>query len=209
MTKDEAILVLGINSDDSVSDRYEEEIFKLIQVFLKDPVVPALAEGRKKKIIQLKEARNILLKAGNETPETENLHVGKTELNNDLITDFTLEKRWKEMFLQYDRNKAKVRKETVSTYDADNLCFWADQLVRNERMYAGILFEFTGHLSVGTEGKLSESVPVPEILKECENLLNRGVITDELDSFKNITDNLSIFSLSKEIARIRKLNESF
>jgi hypothetical protein len=205
MTNEEAKTVLGIENGEDVSDRYEEEIFKLIQVFLKDPVIPSLANGRKKKMIHLQEASNFLL----EDADISEVNA-KPELNEmDFLLDFISEKGWKEFFLRYDRNKAIIRKEIAGSFKANILCFWVDLLVQNEMRYAKRLQVVINPVLPTTEGKLSEHVPVPDLLKECENLLHKEVITEQLESFKNITDNLSIFSLSKEFARIRKLNESF
>lgn len=196
MTLSEAKLILETEGTDldEVKDRYEESVFRQVQIFLKDPVIPSLVDSRLKK---MKDASDAFLF----------FHPENDYLGSDAEEPSSLKSinNWKEFWEVYENNKAMLRKRIAGSYLYSDLEKQLHFLTKNELEYAGILICFSDGIPLMEDAKISEAVQAVEILKECESLRDRGLIDSSLDSLKNISDNFATFNLSKEVNRLRKL----
>src|SRR5688572_21321049 len=83
---------------DEVKDRYEESVFRQVQIFLKDPVIPSLVDSRLKKMKDASDAF-LLLHPENDYPESEPKESSSLKPINN----------WKEFWEVYENNKATLR----------------------------------------------------------------------------------------------------
>lgn len=196
MKPTEAKSVLEVESDEpeEIKDRYEEAVFQLLQIFLKDPVIPTILLARMEKLKTLSEAYQVLIPSNSPIVH----HTLPTIPLNGIPT-------WKEFFNQYERNKATIRTFLSSSLDSVNLKIGLETLLKHELEYREVILSHTTLIALDLEVKISEPVPVVEILKECENLRNRGMINESIESLNEISDKNATFNLSKEVNRLRKI----
>lgn len=188
------ILEVDGNDLEEIQDRYEAAVFQHIQIFLKDPIIPSIVVSRLQKLKNLSEAFLFF-----------NTIVDDKKLILPELISLKPIKNWKEFWETYEWNKAKCRKEIVRTFDYYELEKLLDLLLTNELEYAEILVGFLEAVPVNENAKISESIQVIEILKECESLRDRSIIDISQESLKKISDKNVTFNLSKEVNRLRKL----
>lgn len=196
MNFSEAKMILGVDGSDpeEVKDRYEESVFNQVQIFLKDPFIPNLVPARLKKIQDAHEAYIFFRK---ETDYPEYVLPELIPLSEIL--------NWREFWIAYEKNKSNIRKSIVEGYEFSNLEKLLSLMNLNEKKYAEKLVALLPQVKPYPDVKLSEAVPVIELLKECESLRDKNGINDTIGSMSGIPENMITFNLSKEVNRLRKI----
>jgi len=196
MTLSEAKLILETDGNDleEIQDRYETSVFQQIQIFLKDPVLPSLIDSRLKKLQDTYSAFSFLAKEKQ-----------FTRIEIPVLVDLSIFDKWKDLFHAYESNKAILRRNISLCYNYSDLEQLLNLLSENERLFAVKLSNAFLQVKLQNEVKLSEQVPIVEILKDCESLMNRDLIDESIISFSKIQENYITFSLSKEVNRLRKV----
>jgi hypothetical protein len=198
MTITEAKIILNLETidPDEVNDHFEELVFQQIQIFLKDPFIPNLVSTRLKKLKDSFSAYSFLVKE-NQFPR----------INKPDLKDLQVIVKWKDFFYAYEANKAILRKNISFSYHYDDLENLLNLLTQNEISYCNRLLKVIPQVPK-VEAKLSDSIQVIEVLKECENLMNRNLIDHTIVSFSKIPENMVTFNLSKEVNRLRKMDRN-
>jgi hypothetical protein len=196
MNLSEAKMILGVDGNDleEVKDSYEESVFNQVQIFLKDPFIPNLVPPRLKKIQDAHEAYIFFNK---KTDYPEYIFPELIPLSKIL--------NWREFWIAYEKNKSNIRKSIVECYEFSNLEKLLSLMNLNENEYAERLVTLLPQVKPDPDVKLSEAVPVVELLKECESLRDKNGINDTIGSISGIPENMITFNLSKEVNRLRKI----
>jgi hypothetical protein len=165
-----------------------------VQIFLKDPFIPNLVPSRLKKLKDSYSAY-IFFKGKWDYPKHELPEIiSLSEIEN-----------WKDFWLTYEKNKSILRKSIGECYAFSDLEKLLSFMNSNEEDYAEGLVSVLPQVKPDKDAKLSESVPVIQLLKECKSLMDNKCINDTLGSLSRIPENLITFNLSKEVNRLRKI----
>lgn len=122
MTREEALVFLGIDSAEDLQDGFDTALFELKQFFLGKPVFTKTAEGKWAKLERIDEAFETL--------------GGKITVESAILWYFTPQTDLREHFLAYHREKNKLRQGIAVALSGKRIRELSVEMIRLEQLFA-------------------------------------------------------------------------
>lgn len=122
MTREEALVFLGIDSAEDLQDGFDTALFELKQFFLGKPVFTKTAEGKWAKLERIDEAFETL--------------GGKIAVESEILWQFTPQTDLREHFLAYHREKNKLRQGIAVALSGKRIRELSAEMIRLEQLFA-------------------------------------------------------------------------
>lgn len=176
MDQKKAELLLRLNNYRDCHEAYETIIFEIKSMLLNQGIIPKVMRKRQERLLLIHEAY-LLLAIQKETAT----HTEVPEVNGA---------DWESLFLDYEKNKSRLKREIATSSDAKSISLAIDNLILNQLNWS-TYFDFDySKVELPTLGKEMDSMALLELLKEHKNTLLQELPKSVKSEFGRILKNL-------------------
>ena len=151
MDKKKAELILQLDKHEDAHEAYEALLFQLKTSMLNQGIIPKVLRKRQERLSTLHEAYSFLEK-------TDSIAFEPLELS------FKGED-WETLFLSYEKNKSKFKRDLAVGTNALSLAIAVDGLIKNQKLWSEhFIFDYS-HINLPTLGKEMDSMELLSLLR--------------------------------------------
>ena len=176
MDKKKAELILQLDKYVDAHEAYEDLLFGLKNLILNQGVIPKVLRKRQDRL-------NIIHSAYSFLENTEPINLTPQKLS-------VIGKNWEELFLSYEKNKSKFKRDLAIGTNALSLANAIDGLINNQKLLSEY-FVFDYHqINLPTLGKEMDSMELLGLLRANKNKELNRLPEEVLKEFGRILKNL-------------------
>ncbi|MDB4648436.1 hypothetical protein OAF64_00415 [Crocinitomicaceae bacterium] len=176
MDQKKAELLLQLKNYRDCHEAYESIVFEIKSMLLNQGVIPKVMRKRQERLLIIHEAY-LLLSAQKET--TINIEAPVVKGTN-----------WESLFLEYEKNKSKLKRQIALSNDARLISIAIDRLILNQLNWSAY-FDFDySQVGLPTLGKEMDSMQLLKLFKEHKDTLLEKLPKSIKSEFGRILKNL-------------------
>tara|TARA_B100001287_G_scaffold275198_1_gene282262 strand:+ start:4026 stop:4568 length:543 start_codon:yes stop_codon:yes gene_type:complete len=156
MDKQKARLILQLDKYTDVHEAYEDLLFGLKTLILNQGIIPKVLRKRQERLNSIHDAYLCL----------ENIKPKQYEKNEINVTG----DNWETLFLNYEKNKSKFKRDIALSTDAIAIVNAIDGLILNQQLWSdNFKFDYNT-MTLPTLGKEMDSMELLDLLKSYKDL---------------------------------------
>jgi hypothetical protein len=176
MDQKKAELLLQLKNYRDCHEAYESIVFEMKSMLLNQGVIPKVMRKRQERLLLIHEAY-LLLSAQKET--TIKIEAPVVKGTN-----------WESLFLEYEKNKSKLKRQIALSNDAKLISIAIDRLILNQLNWSAYFDFDNSQVELPTLGKEMDSMQLLKLFKEHKNTLLEMLPKSIKSEFGRILKNL-------------------